>query len=407
MEKYVCIHGHFYQPPRENPWLEEVELQDSAKPYHDWNDRITAECYGPNAASRLLDEQRKIMDIVNNYSKMSFNFGPTLLSWLEDQRPDVYEHLLEADKESMKHFGGHGAAMAQCYNHMIMPLANRRDKVTQIKWGIRDFESRFGRKPEGMWLPETAVDSESLEIMAEHGIKFTILAPRQCSKIRKIGEEEWIDVSGERVDPRLPYLCRLGNGMEMTLFFYDGHISQDIAFKGLLKSGADLANRLLGTLDDKSEYDSQLVHVATDGETYGHHHYHGDMALAFAVNHIESNNLAKITIYAEFLEKHNAVYEAEIFENSSWSCVHGVERWQSNCGCCSGMNPNWHQKWRGPLRGAFDWLRDNVCQIYEDQMSKWTDDPWKCRDNYIDLILDRSDENIEKFIEENFHTRLQ
>ena len=187
MEHYVCIHGHFYQPPRENPWLEEVELQDSAYPYHDWNERITEECYRPNMASRILGPDRKIIDIVNNYSKISFDFGPTLLSWLERHAPDVYQGVIDADKKSQERFSGHGAAIAQAYNHIIMPLANSRDKRTQIAWGIYDFEHRFGRKPEGMWLPETAVDLETLDILAEYGIKFTILSPHQAKRVRSIG----------------------------------------------------------------------------------------------------------------------------------------------------------------------------------------------------------------------------
>ena len=186
MERYICIHGHFYQPPRENPWLEAIEVQDSAYPYHDWNERITAECYATNAASHILDPQGRIVDIVNNYAKISFNFGPTLLAWLKEKTPEVYESILLADRESRERFSGHGSAMAQPYNHVILPLANRRDKYTQILWGIRDFEARFEREPEGMWLPETAVDLESLDILAELGIRFTILAPRQASKVRAV-----------------------------------------------------------------------------------------------------------------------------------------------------------------------------------------------------------------------------
>src|SRR5215210_7918942 len=211
MNRYICIHGHFYQPPRENPWLEEVELQDSAYPYHDWNERITGECYAPNAAARILDSDQYIIDILNNYSKISFNFGPTLLSWMERHARDVHDAIVEADRASQKNFSGHGAAIAQVYNHMIMPLANTRDKRTQVIWGLRDFEHRFGRRPEGMWLAETAVDTETLEILAEHEILYTILAPRQAGRVRRTGKR-WRDVSGSRVDPRMPTCaaCRPG-----------------------------------------------------------------------------------------------------------------------------------------------------------------------------------------------------
>ncbi|HXG91023.1 MAG TPA: DUF3536 domain-containing protein [Blastocatellia bacterium] len=394
MNRYICIHGHFYQPPRENPWLEEVELQDSAYPHHDWNERITAECYGPNAASRILDPDRNIIDIVNNYSKISFNFGPTLLSWMERHAPDVYNAIIEADRESMKNFSGHGSGLAQVYNHMIMPLANARDKRTQVIWGIRDFEHRFGRRPEGMWLAETALDIATLEALAEQEILFTILAPRQAGRVRKIGKR-WRDVSGARVDPKMPYLCRLPSGRTINLFFYDGPISQDIAFGGLLTSGEKFANRLLGAFVEGEQ--TQLVHIATDGETYGHHHRHGDMALGYCLHYIESNNLARITIYGEHLEKFPPTHEVEIIENTSWSCAHGIERWRSNCGCSTGRE-GWTQEWRSPLRDALDWLRDELAPIYEREISKYLSDAWRARDDYINIILDRGRENVAAFL---------
>src|SRR5205085_4577099 len=200
--KFICIHGHFYQPPRENAWLEVIEVQDSAHPYHDWNERISAECYGPNAASRILDQKGVIRNILNNYSRISFNIGPTLLSWMETNDRETYDAILEADRESLKTFSGHGSAIAQVYNHIIMPLANPRDKVTQVVWGIRDFEMRFGRKPEGMWLAETAVDNETLEILVDNNITFTILAPRQARAVRKAGEEQWKELKDTGIDPR-------------------------------------------------------------------------------------------------------------------------------------------------------------------------------------------------------------
>ncbi len=400
MERYICIHGHFYQPPRENPWLEAVELQDSAYPYHDWNEKISAECYATNAKSRILGERGQIVQIVSNYSKISFDFGPTLLAWLRDQAPDVYESVLEADQESQKTFSGHGSALAQAYNHMILPLANRQDKYTQVLWGIRDFEHRFGRKPEGMWLPETAVDLESLDILAEHGIRFTILAPHQAARFRPIGASKWQDVAGAKIDPTMAYALSLPSGRKIGLFFYDGPISRAVAFERLLRSGESFAQRLLGAFSDKRTW-PQMVHIATDGETYGHHHRFGDMALAYAQDHIQSQNLARLTNYGEYLEKCPTTHEVEIFESTSWSCNHGVERWRSDCGCHSGAHPEWHQAWRKPLREALDWLRDTIAQAYEARGGSLLKDPWEARNEYIRVILDRSNENMESFMRQH------
>jgi len=396
--KYVCIHGHFYQPPRENPDLEAVAWQDTASPYHDWNERITAECYAPNAASRITDAENRIVKLLNNYAHISFNFGPTLLSWMKDQAPIPYSSILDADKESQERFSGHGSTMAQGYNHMILPLANRRDKVTQVKWGMVDFESRFGRKPEGMWLPETAVDTETLEVLAENGIKFTVLAPRQAKRVKTKDSRDFEDVSGARVDPARAYLAELPSKKQINLFFYDGPISQGVAFEGLLNDGKRFADRLLSGFSDTRQ-GPQLVHIATDGESYGHHHHYGEMALSYALEEIERGNIAELTNYGEFLEKHPPEYRAEIVDNSSWSCVHGVERWRSNCGCNSGGHP-WNQEWRAPLRAALDWLRDRMAPIYESQMKKLFRDPWEARDRYIRVILDRSEESRNAFFQE-------
>lgn len=398
-KKYICIHGHFYQPPRENAWLEVIELQDSAHPYHDWNERITAECYEPNASSRILDENNVIKNIINNYSRISFNFGPTLLSWMESYATDTYEAILEADRQSMSNFGGHGSAVAQVYNHIIMPLANRRDKETQILWGIRDFESRFNRIPEGMWLAETAVDTETLELLAENKIKFTILAPRQAKAVRKIGAKDWTEVNDRSVNTKKVYQCNLPSGKSIALFFYDGDISQGIAFNGLLNDGKRFAERLLSPLDFQTS-ESQLVHVATDGETYGHHHKHGEMALAFCLDYIEKDDRVNLTNYAQFLSLHPPVDEAQIIEESSWSCVHGVERWRANCGCNSGK-PGWHQLWRKPLRDALDWLRERVSDIFEREAAKVVKDSWIARNEYINVVLKRNDDNVKRFLKDH------
>jgi alpha-amylase/alpha-mannosidase (GH57 family) len=398
MERLVCIHAHFYQPPRENPWLESVELQDSAAPYHDWNERIAAECYAPTAFARLLGAGGRIERIVSNYSRISFNVGPTLLAWMKEKAPDVHNAIIEADRLSRERFSGHGSALAQCYNHMIMPLANPRDRRTQVLWGIRDFEHRFGRKPEGMWLPETAANDESLDALAEQGIRFTILSPFQAREVRPIGSHHWHDANHGRVDPHRPYLVRLPSGRKITVFFYDAYISKAVAFERLLDDGHRFAHRVLDSFDDDSQ-EPQLAHIATDGESYGHHHRHGEMALAFALNSIDSSPHARLTNYAEFLEQHPPKWEARIHQKSAWSCAHGVERWNSHCGCNSGGRPNWNQHWRAPLRHALDWLRDELAPRFASKASEYLKDPWKARDEYIEIILDRSSENLDAFFQ--------
>ncbi len=407
--RFVCIHGHFYQPPRENPWLETVEVQDSAAPYHDWNDRITAECYAPNGASRITNKQDEIIRIMNNYARISYNFGPTLLSWLHDKAPRTYRMILDADKFSAQRYSGHGSAMAQVYNHLIMPLANKRDALTQIRWGIADFEFRYGRKPEGMWLAETAVNRTVLDLMAQEGIKFTVLAPAQCARVRKIpadsanaAETPWIETPNATVDPTHPYLVRLDEGRSINVFFYDGPASRAIAFEGLLNSGEDFGKRLLDGFHPASPGDpeaAQISHVATDGESYGHHHKHGEMALSYAMHTIENGQQASLTNYGEFLEKFPPRWEAEVAEDTSWSCVHGVERWRSNCGC-NGGKPGWNQEWRTPLREALDYLRDATAPLAEQLAQPLLKDLWAARDAYIQVILDRSPASIIKFFQQ-------
>jgi alpha-amylase/alpha-mannosidase (GH57 family) len=467
--RFVCIHGHFYQPPRENPWLETVEAQESAAPYHDWNDRITAECYAPNGASRITNKQNEIIRIMNNYARMSFNFGPTLLSWLEDKAPRTYRMIVDADKFSAQRYSGHGSAVAQAYNHMIMPLASRRDAITQIRWGIADFESRFGHRPEGMWLAETAVNRSVLDLMAQEGIKFTILAPAQCARVRKIATESsslplksstspsdpllslselsspppepslsspepslsspgssllssrsaaegsaspsseaqtetqteipWSQTPNANVDPTHPYLINLDEGRTIAVFFYDGPSSRAIAFEGLLNSGENFGSRLLAGFHPTSPGDpevAQISHVATDGESYGHHHKHGEMALSYAMHWIEEGKQAKLTNYGEFLERFPPKWEAEVAEDTSWSCAHGVERWRSNCGC-NGGKPGWNQEWRAPLRESLDYLRDTTASLAEQLATGLLKDLWAARDAYIHVVLDRSPASIIRF----------
>jgi alpha-amylase/alpha-mannosidase (GH57 family) len=414
---FVCVHGHFYQPPRENPWLETVEVQESAAPYHDWNERITSECYAPNGASRINNRQNQIIRIVNNYARMSFNFGPTLLSWLADFAPRTYRMIQDADQASAERYGGHGSAMAQVYNHIIMPLATERDALTQIRWGIADFQHRFGRRPEGMWLAETAVSRMVLDLLAQEGIRFTILAPHQCARVRRLdaaastvsaettnrksssttqAEATWMDTANASVDTTRPYRVQLDGGRSITVFFYDGPASRAIAFEGVLNNGEQFARRLLAGLDPDSAT-PQLAHVATDGESYGHHHKHGEMALSYALHWMEENRLAQLTNYGEFLERFPPTWEAEVAENTSWSCAHGIERWRSDCGC-NGGHAGWNQRWRGPLRDALDMLRDRTAPLAEAVAAPLLKDLWAARDAYIHVVLDRSADNVERFL---------
>jgi alpha-amylase/alpha-mannosidase (GH57 family) len=396
--RFICIHGHFYQPPRENPWLDAVETQDSAFPYHDWNERITAECYDPNATARILDEKDRIRGIVNNYASISFNFGPTLLSWLQEKSPETYGSILEADRSSRQRFG-HGNAIAQAYNHMILPLATERDQRTQVRWGVRDFEHRFGHKPEAMWLPETAVDVPTLEALAAEGLKYTILEPGQAARWRSIDASEWHPANGH-IDPTMPYVCHLPSGREITIFFYDGPISRAVAFEQLLARGEHLAGRLLAAFHE-SRHHSEIVNIATDGETYGHHHRYGEMALAYAMQVIDARPDVELTNYGRHLAHHPPAHEVEIAERTSWSCAHGIERWRSDCGCNAGGGANWNQQWRTPLRSALDWLRDEVAVVFQREGMRVMRDPWLARDAYIDVILDRSEESVGRFVSEH------
>ena len=392
MSNFICIHGHFYQPPRENPFTGEVPIQPTAAPWHDWNERITEESYAANAHARILDGDGEVVRTVNNYERISFDFGPTLLAWLEKGSPDTYRAVIDADAASAARFGGHGSAMAQAYNHSILPLANRRDKATQVRWGIADFVHRFGRRPEGMWLPETAVDMESLEVMSREGISFTILAPHQAATVEN-EDGSWSDVGGGIVDTRQPYRVDLGNGNGIDVFFYDGPLSREIAFDGLLQDGNALARRLIESIGPPDDH-PRLAHVATDGETYGHHHRHGEMALAAALEVIDRDAGAVLTNYSQFLAMAPPSRRVWIVENTSWSCAHGVERWRADCGCHTGREPTGHQRWRAPLRAALDWLRDELIPPFETLGADLFDDPWGARDDYISVLLGAEDDEV-------------
>jgi hypothetical protein len=394
-EHWICIHGHFYQPPRENPWLEAIEPQPSAHPYRDWNERITAECYRPNAAARVVDQTNHIIDIVDNYARMSFDFGPTLMSWLEVHAPEVHAAVIEADRASLQRFGGHGSAMAQAYNHMIMPLASARDRATQVRWGIADFERRFGRPPEGMWLPECAVDTASLEALAAEGIAFTVLAPHQAAAWRPPGGA-W---RTSPIDPGRAYRCPLPSGRSIDLFFYDGATSQAVAFERLLVDGHRIVARMThrGPIEGGGP---ALCHIATDGETYGHHHRYGDMALAWALTQVGNGwNSARLTNYAAFRAAVPATWEVRIAEGTSWSCAHGVARWRDDCGCNSGGKPGWNQRWRRPLRDALDGLREQVGAALEGAGRRLFRDPWAARDAYVGVVLERTPAARDHFLD--------
>lgn len=381
---YVCIHGHWYQPPRVNPFTGEISEQESAAPFVNWNERITAECYEPNSRAEILDDDGSVLRRINNYEWVSSDWGPTILDWLEDHHPDTYRRIVEADHASKEHFGGHGTAVAHTYNHTILPLSNRRDKRTQILWGLEDFRHRFGREPEGMWLPETAVDLESLELMVDAGIRFTILSPYQAASV--LDGDEWIDVVGGSIDPRVPYEVQLFGGRSIAVFFYNGPLSQEIAFNGLLEDGSTLAKRLVHALGEPNG-EARISHVATDGETYGHHHRHGEMALAKAIEELEADPNVELTNYAEFLAEHPPTRIARIIEATSWSCAHGVNRWRTDCGCHTGLRPDWNQEWREHLRDALDFLRDSLIDDFETRGATVLEDPWTARDAYIDVIL--------------------
>ncbi|HZY31558.1 MAG TPA: DUF3536 domain-containing protein, partial [Candidatus Methylomirabilis sp.] len=391
----LIVHGHFYQPPRENPWTEEVEREASAAPYHDWNERIAAECYTPNGWARLLDGEERIVRLINNYAAISFDIGPTLFRWFERHTPETYRRIIQGDRESRSRHGGHGGALAHPYVHAILPLTDLRDRSTLVKWGIADFQRRFGRKSDGMWLPETAVDLATLQLLADHGIRFTILAPSQAVRFRPSGQGNWIEVGPEGIDPGRPYRCVLPGGGSMALFFYDSALSRAVAFEGLLQGPDHLAGRIM----EASRPSPPRLHIlCTDGESYGHHTPFGERALAALVARQGTSNDLPITNFGAYLEGHPPDHEVVIREGSAWSCAHGLGRWKEDCGCSTGSQPGWRQGWRVSLRAALDGLRGELHQIFEEHGDKYLTDAWGARDGYIDLILDRNPRTVEAFV---------
>ncbi|BAZ22412.1 glycoside hydrolase family protein [Kalymmatonema gypsitolerans NIES-4073] len=408
---YVTVHGHFYQPPRENPYLDSIERQPGAAPFHDWNERIHHECYRPNAFARVLNDRGELVGIVNNYEYLSFNIGPTLMSWLERHDVEVYQRILEADRKSSDRLNGHGNAIAQVYNHIIMPLANDRDKYTQIRWGKEDFRSRFGRDPEGMWLAETAVDYATLQALVDEGIRFIVLAPSQAQRCRLLPTKdnpnpEWHEVGGNQIDPTRPYRCFLQSSVELSdgaslqrpyidIFFYDGPISRDMGFSDVLFNSSHLAGRI-GSAVRGDHRPAQLISVGTDGETFGHHKGGTEKTLAYAFTKEFPHWGWTVTNFAHYLSLNTPTWEVELKPVTAWSCAHGVDRWQDDCGC--GGGGSWHQKWRRPLRDALNWLRDRLILVYEEHGKLFFRDPWQARDEYIQVIRDRSPENVSRFL---------
>jgi alpha-amylase/alpha-mannosidase (GH57 family) len=407
-DKHVIIHGHFYQPPRENPWTERIDRQDSAAPYHDWNERISVECYRPNSCSRRLDGFGRITKLVNNYEYISFNFGPTLFSWIEEKEPDLYVKIIEADRMSSERLDGHGNAIAQAFNHLIMPLASPRDQETQIKWGLYDFERRFGREPEGIWLPETAINGTTLEILIDFGFRFIILSPHQAERVRPLkGGARWKDVSNGSISTGFAYRCfgpkkkgRYSRKSFIDIFFYDAPLSTDISFNHLLRNGDGFAAAVMAGFERGG---SDLVVMATDGEIYGHHEPFADMALSYFADHAAPSRDLHLTNFGAYLDRHEPVHEVQLKsgpngEGTAWSCSHGVGRWKENCGCNTGAPPGHTQKWRSPLRRGLDGLRDGLVDLFESEGAKLLAKPWDARNDYIGVVEHRTTDEMAELI---------
>jgi alpha-amylase/alpha-mannosidase (GH57 family) len=402
---FFTLHGHFYQPPRENPWTEEIDREPSAAPFHDWNERINEECYRANAFARILAEDGRVVDILNTFAYLSFNFGPTVLSWLRAHAPDVYDRIREGDAQSLRRLG-HGNAIAQVYNHMILPLANRRDKVTQVRWGLADFRFHFGREAEAVWLAETAVDVETLEVLAEHDLRFAILAPGQAARVRPLSDSSlpWQEVSDGRVDPSQAYLCRLPSGRRLALFFYDGPLAHAASFGDLLSGSRRFIEGCLSAVDERRQH-SQLIHLALDGETFGHHKKFAERTLIYAFTHEAPAAGFKIVNYATFLDAQPPEWEVEIKPNTAWSCAHGLGRWSGDCGCSTGRLPGAHQRWRAPLRAALDHLRDSLADVYTAEASAWSGGPWEARNDFGEVLPERAPEQVDAFLEKRLGHR--
>lgn len=417
--RYLTIHGHFYQPPRENPWTGEIEIQKSAAPSHDWNERILKECYDPNAHSRVLNGEGKIEDQVNNYAHMNFNMGPTLLNWIRFNHPDTYERIVQADKDSCERLEGRGNALAQVYNHIIMPLASPHDRVTQIEWGLKDFEYHFGRPAESIWLAETAINMDVVVDLIQAGVKYVIMAPTQFEAFREINTDspyentqDWSYQAPHEMDTHQAYRIYPRNEKGQPIcegyldaFFYDGPLSTAVSFENILKDANVFGDRIAGSFQDQGK--PELLSIATDGESYGHHDKFGDMCLAYFFDRIAKKKNIEVVSYAWYLENHPPVLEAKLRnehnEGTAWSCAHGVGRWYRDCGCATGGEADWNQKWRTPLRDALDFLKNKLDEIFVQEMKLITDiDPWDIRNQYVEVLI----QNDLKFTEQWVESRL-
>jgi alpha-amylase/alpha-mannosidase (GH57 family) len=395
-KKHLIIHGHFYQPPRENPWTDEIDPEFSAAPFHDWNERILQECYKPNTEAVIVNSHGDIIRRVNNYEYLSFNFGPTLFSWLRKKHRHTYEKIIDADKKSIIKNNGQGNAIAQVYNHIIMPLASEQDKITQVKWGVKDFEFHFARKPAGMWLAETACNNETLKVLADEGIKFTILDPSQAYAIRKIGSEQWVSKPELELDTSRPYRF-FTNEKFIDVFFYNGKLAREIAFDDLIFHSEKLMDRIVNL-----SYGFRMISAATDGETFGHHKHFADRSIAYLFSELTSTNGFSVTNYSNFLKLNPPDYEVildngPLGEGNSWSCAHGVGRWSDDCGCHTGGENGWNQKWRKTLRFALNDLAVKLDYVFIKATKHLLKDHRQARNEYIDIMLNPDSETIEKF----------
>jgi len=410
VDVFVIIHGHFYQPERENPWLGVVEREPSAAPFHDWNERIAGECYIANTVSRILDAKGRIDDIVNNFTYMSFNIGSTLFAWIEKHLPKTYDRIINADWASRGMNEGHGNAIAQPFDHIILPLASRRDRLTALRWGLADFRRRFLRPAEGVWLPEAAVNEEVLEDLIDLDIGFTILAPHQARRIRRIGSRQWRDVQPHELDTSAAYRYfsknRRGGRGYVDLFFFHGQLSTSASFEHILTNADHFSARIekAALAMRRPDTGAVLVNIATDGETFGHHEPFADMCLAYLFKEVAPMKNFRITNYAAFLAANPPQYEVELALGedglgTSWSCAHGVSRWRRDCGCVTGGRPWWHQRWRAPMRKGLEDLQHRIDETYQKAAEPFLRDPWRARDEFVEIIFDRSAEAVDAFLE--------
>lgn len=387
MNKKLCIHGHFYQPPREDSWFGKIFVERSAAPMRHWNARITRESYAPLAWARRLDGQGRIADLMNCYEWISFNVGPTLMLWLERQEPELLERILEADRLSLARWG-HGNAIAQVFHHIILPLASELDKELEIEWALADFRRRFGRETEGIWLSECAVDIATLEAVAARGIKFVVLSPHQAKIVRENGEERHVNASS--LNYGIPYNIKLPSGKSVAAFFYEAALAQSVAFDGLLSDGEKFWQKIR-TVAEAMPSENSLLTLATDGETYGHHFKFGEMALAYVLSQgYAGRDNIELTNFGAYLAAHSPTAEVVLHEPSSWSCAHGVERWRGNCGCSTGGHGGWNQEWRAPLREALNFLKNNVDAYFFESGKKIFKDPRAALLDYGQVLVNRA-----------------